>query len=372
MPAPPPRLVLDGVPRIHFYDGGGPACPEDIGFPSVMRALTEYFGETDFGCRSCRASTPGCKITCSYAFFMGVSGIASFLAWKPGWSGNNADITMMSANPEAPFARAFQAAGYEYTYAAGGASADLRAHIVASIARGRPVVAFGPVGPPEGSLITGYDDGGQTLIGWSLFQSMPPFNSGLQFEPSGQYRKQGWQQSAPSFPCIFVGEKTERPPLKAIYRQALQWIWDVAHAPARGDQPLGLAAYTAWAEDVLRAQDPASDEATWRRRHEEHDFLVFMVAETRWYGSLFLIQASDGDLAHYSAVDQLLHAAACYAKEHDLMWQLWGLAGGNGNPEGFRYLADPAVRKKMAAVILEAREQEVQAIQHIERALAKG
>ena len=75
----PVRHILDGVPRVHFYEGG-PRCPEDISFPSVMRALMEYLGEEDFGCRSSRALQPGCKIACSYAFFVGVSGVASFLS----------------------------------------------------------------------------------------------------------------------------------------------------------------------------------------------------------------------------------------------------------------------------------------------------
>jgi hypothetical protein len=34
----PDRLVLEGIPRVNFYHGG-PRCPEDIPFPSVMRAL---------------------------------------------------------------------------------------------------------------------------------------------------------------------------------------------------------------------------------------------------------------------------------------------------------------------------------------------
>ena len=40
----PVRCVLEGVPRVHFYEGG-PRCPDGISFPSVMRALMEYFEE---------------------------------------------------------------------------------------------------------------------------------------------------------------------------------------------------------------------------------------------------------------------------------------------------------------------------------------
>lgn len=46
----PERLVLTNVPQVKFYDGGS-RCPEDIPFPSVMRALMEYLGEEKYGCR---------------------------------------------------------------------------------------------------------------------------------------------------------------------------------------------------------------------------------------------------------------------------------------------------------------------------------
>ena len=57
----PVRMVLGGVPRINFYQGG-PRCPEDIILPSVMRSLMEYFQEDEFGCRTCRGLPAGCKI----------------------------------------------------------------------------------------------------------------------------------------------------------------------------------------------------------------------------------------------------------------------------------------------------------------------
>jgi hypothetical protein len=51
------------------------------------------------------------------------------------------------------------------------------------------------------------------------------------------------------------------------------------------------------------------------------------------------------------------------------MWKLWDLAGGNGNPDAYRYFADPAVRRQMAPIIQQARDRDAQAADHIERAL---
>ena len=133
------RLVLEGVPRMHFYEGGS-RYSEDIPFPSVMRALMEYFGEEDFGCRSSHTPQQGYKISSSYSFFIGVSGVASFLSWKPGWEGDNVEIMYMSDDPGAPFEHALQAAGYEYQIAGMENGRDneafFREQIIASILDG--------------------------------------------------------------------------------------------------------------------------------------------------------------------------------------------------------------------------------------------
>jgi hypothetical protein len=371
----PNRLVLEGVPRVGFYRGG-PGCPEDIPFPSVMRALMEYLHEGDFGCHSNHALQPGCKINCSYSFFMGVSGVASSLSWKRGWKGDAVEVMPISDDPVAPFDRAFQAAGYEYEVTGVERSREdeafLRQRIVESIQAGRPVLASGPIGPPEAAILTGYDEGGDVLIGWSFFQNIAEFNAGVEFEPSGQFRKRDWFDYPPGLRLIVIGQKKQRPPLPETYRRALEWMLQVGRTRVTpGDRHSGMAAYTTWAEHLPRDEDFPDDEAILRPRHDVHNGAVGMVAEARWYGSQFLIQASNPDVLHYSMTEDLLHAAACYAAEHDLMWQLWDLAGGNGNPDAYRYFADPAVRRHMVSIIRQAREKDAQAAEHVTRALAR-
>jgi len=372
----PTRLVLEGVPRVSFYEGG-PVCPEDIPFPSVMRALMEYLHQEDFGCRSRHTLKPGCKIDCTYSFFIGVSGVASFVSWKPGWEDDNMDVRNMSDDPGALLDHTFRAAGYEYQVVGveeeRGNEAVVRRMIMESIQGGQPVLAFGPVGPPEAAILTGYDEGGDVLIGWSFFQNIPDFNAGVEFEPSGYFRKRDWFNYPPRFSCIVIGREKPRPPLSETYRQALEWMVQVARTPVTfGDRHNGLAAYTAWAEQLLHDEDFPNEEAILRQRHDVHNNVVGMVAEARWYGSQFLIEASDPDNSHFRMSADLLHAAACYAAEHDLMWKLWDLAGGNGNPDAYRHFADPGVRRQMIPIIRQAREQNAQGAEHISRALARG
>ncbi len=381
----PTRLVLENVPRVNFYEGG-PRCPEDLCIPSVLRAMGEFFDEDEFGCRTCQSIKPGCKINCSYSFFVGVTGVGSFLSWKEGWNDSNAAF-YMSPDPEAPERRGFRALGYDYRWVerAGGEGSLLesdhknyRQNILESLARGVPVIGYGVVGPPEPAIICGYDEGGDVLIGWSFFQSIPDFNKGVEFEPNGYFRKRDWFKDTHSL--LVIGEKMERPPMKRIFTDALEWAVQVVRTPVVRPEPdapewyrgraNGLAAYDAWAECLLHDDEyEGANEARLRELHDIHNSAVGQVAEARWYGSQFLIQASNPDILHYSMAEDLLHAAASYAAEHNLMWKIWDLAGGNGNQDAWKKFAEPEVRRQIIPVIQEARQKDAEAADYIERSL---
>jgi hypothetical protein len=380
----PDRVVLEGVPRVHFYEGGK-RCPEDIALPSVMRAVLEYLGETDYGCKHCLARSPDCKVLCTYAFLVGVSGAASYLSWKEGWHGDNPVIFYMSDDAAAPERHIFEAIGYEFEWVTKENGRDneatFRQRIVESIQRGMPVLGYGVIGPPEPSIVAGYDQGGDVLIGWSFFQGFPECNAGVEFEPSGQFRKRDWFRDTECL--LIVGDKVDKPSLEQTCRTALEWMLQVTRTPMVHPEPdapehyrqrhTGLAAYDAWAEHLLRDEEwPAGDEATLRAHHRVHEHAVGTVAEARWYGSVFLAELVEGFEAgpgKRGTQAEILHAAACYAAEHDLMWEVWELAGGIGNPEGYRYTADPAVRRAMAEIVRQARDKDAKATEHIERAL---
>ena len=66
----------------------------------------------------------------------------------------------------------------------------------------------------------------------------------------------------------------------------------------------------------------------------------------------------------------LLAAASCYSKQHELIWKMWAQVGGMGRePEKQMKLADPTVRKKIVGLIHEAKAAEEEATSHLKRAL---
>jgi len=376
------RVVLEGVPRVNFYSGGN-RCPEDVPFPSCLRACLEFMGDS-YGCRNIKENKSNRQIDCAYVYIMGTSGAAFRLLWNSTkWDGGNVDIIFMAANPVETFRRAFESVGYEHklffqtSYAQRlflkqddhYDEAFFRNRIIESIRdSGRPVIAFGVIGPPECCLITGYDEHGDILIGWNYFQGMTDFNAGVEFEPLGYFRKRDWYKDTSGL--IIIGDKRDIPRLDEIYGETLKWALEIVRTPRIRDYHGGLAAYTAWSEFLLRDEDfPLDNMALLNERHIVHSDAVSTVAEGRWYASLFL-----AEIARHkpNMAEELLMAAACYAAEHDLMWKIWGLVGGIGWDEAkVRKLAEPTIRRQIVPLILQARDKDAEGADHIERALAK-
>ena len=369
----PARVALEGIRRVGFGVLEEGRDVEGCPFPSCLSACLEYMGE-DYGYSTVEVEGSTWRENNLYIYLMGTTGAAFRLSWKPGWHLDNVEIMYLSDDPAAPFDRAFEAVGYGYEFIFKEEGRDneatFRQRIIESLRdHGRPVLGFGVVGPPECCIITGYDEYGDVLIGWSFFQVFPDFNAGVEFEPSGYFRKRDWFKDTES--PIIIGQKRERSPLSEIYRKALEWALKVVRTPVTfGDRHNGLAAYTAWADHLLRDDEFATDDMTvLRERHMVHNDAAATVAEGRWYAAHFLKQIAEHEPA---MAEDLLAAAACYEAEHDLMWQIWGLVGGIGfADEHVQKLAEPAVRRQMVPIILQARDKDAEAAEHIEQALAK-
>lgn len=371
---PPDRLVLQDVPRVSFRSEPGQDA-QTVPFPACLAACLEYLGD-GMGVREFQWQGSSWQQSNLYTYLMGATGAAFRLSWRPGWHLDNVEIMYMSNEPAAPFERAFEAVGrdYKFLFAQEGRDDEAywRQRIVESIHQlGRPVLAFGVIGPPECCIVSGYDEGGDVLIGWSFFQDFPEFNAGVEFEPSGQFRRRGW--FADTQTPLLIGNRRPHPPRGEVYRRALRWALKVVRTPAttayHGERHNGLAAYQAWADHIAADQEFVADDVRllWER-FMVHNDAVSLVAEGRWYAAAFLRQVG-GDLPAASA--PLLAAAAHYEAEHDLMWQLWNLVGGvNYSEEHVARLAEPATRRQMVPIILQARDLDAQAAEQIERALA--
>lgn len=290
------RRVLTEVPRVGFYpdvhESEPSRGPEDIIFPSCMRAIMQFLGHPEY----------------DYVHFVGVTGAGFYLNWKDGWHPDNSAIYFMAPFEEhiKLFEYAFASTGYAVDVAAIKSGrklgeAEARQRVAASIDAGTPLLSHGVVGPPETCIIAGYDDGGDVLVGWSFFQTHDEWNSGVDWERNGMFRRRDWYANA--WDLFVFGERGEPPDPREVRLRSLRWACKVVRTAAtwEGRTNNGLAAYDAWAAHLLRDDDitpqgsvPAGAAA---RPYDVHDDAVGTVAEARHYASEYLIrvaQASRG------------------------------------------------------------------------------
>ncbi len=331
----PASAVLEGVPRIGFdlYQ-----CP----FPGCLTSCLEYMGDKH-----------------SYEYLMAVSGGAFRRLWKSDDPGN---MDLMYFAPEA-CERVFRALGYEYQTVSSASKSQMIDAIRNSINAGRPALAFGVMGPPECGIITGYEDDGETLRGYSFFQD--PSISGY-YRQNGWYEKSGWRWKDS---LIVIGRKKEsRPSARETLLSTLKWAIHLARAPEWMEHANGLAAYDAWAKglelDLGRVQDTTKEVEM--RCVVQAD--QCMMTEDRRAAGKFLREMA-GQVQEASG--ELNAAAEGYLSVAEMNRKLWPWkATDHQDPEVREGLSNPGASHELAEAVWEAKKIEETAVGHLEKAVS--
>lgn len=222
-------VVLYGVPKVRYgaFDGCTP-------YPICLKAVANYIGDD-----------------LSYEDAMVLSGAAFRLTWDTTcWNGGNVDVLFCFDEPFTVYKNGIEALGREFKLLNRNNSSkdDFIAFIKDQIDKGLPVIALGIIGPPEACVITGYRDGGQTLLGWNCFQDNPEFASGVTFDESGYFVTSSWWENKDTIAVMSVGEKTGEPnPVMAMVKQAIT-VLEGRHV---GQYAKGIATYDAWKKAIL-------------------------------------------------------------------------------------------------------------------------
>ena len=352
---PPPRVVLEGVPKVRYFKDG--ICPLAL----AVKSCTDFL-----------------KMDHSYTHVLATSGACFRMAWNATrWDEGNMDTSHLG--PE-PMRQVLRAVGLKHRFllkrtwwadAAGDdierlpegeeAEAALRRRIIASIRAGMPVLAFGVVGPPEVSIVTGYDLDGDVLIGWSCFQGE---HAKDQLEPNGAFRKRDWL--AKTHGIALVERAAEKPDPEQVTRDALEWAYRVCTHPKTKTHVFGEKAYKEWAEGMLKdAAFPDDDAKTLQsRRYTVWDGLI-MLAE-RGHAADFL-----GDAARRlpDKAEHLEAAARLFREDGDCGGGATKALGGHQLPAP--RFPDPCARRTALDFILDARGKYAEATRHLALALGK-
>ncbi len=221
--------VLYGVPRVGY---GVYGCTP---YPICIKAAANYLGED-----------------IDYDKALTVSGAAFRLVWDTAcWNGGNVDIMFTYEDPILPFKLGIEGIGREFSVLGrqNAKKEDFIAFIKREIDRGRPVIALGIIGPPEACLVTGYRDGGNTLLGWNFFQDNPEFRGGdITFDESGYFITDRWWDNPETMAVISMGEKThEEASIKSLVAHAISALT----GRMAGSYAKGIMAYDAWKKALL-------------------------------------------------------------------------------------------------------------------------
>ena len=220
---------------------------ENYMFPSCMRSAMAALGEDP---------------AFDFAFFAGVTGDFFLQLWcEPRWQYNDS-YSSVCKDAQLPIRAAFDACGHGYEYVGREAiQNDMGTcvrKIVASIDKGLPVLTFGIVGPPVCSIICGYAEDGEVLIGWSQFTDEVKEDKILDHVISENYF-QVRDGLGESYGLIFIGGKKERPSIAESLRQSILNIpgWAAMPTENSNDRQIrfGQAAFEAWADSLLCDED---------------------------------------------------------------------------------------------------------------------
>jgi AraC-like DNA-binding protein len=212
---------------------------ENYMFPSCMRSSMSALGE---------------NAGFDFLFFAGVTGDLFTQLWlNPKWQYNDS-YSNVCHDTQTPIKAAFDACGYEYDYVPKSKHQKSRAEyikkIMESIDKGIPVLTFGIVGPPICSIIFGYDENGDVLVGWSQFTDEAKHDIPTDLIASENYFqvRKGLDRSET---LIFIGKKKCGANIAGAVRASLLNIPRLAGLPATERIIYGRQAFEAWADSLL-------------------------------------------------------------------------------------------------------------------------
>lgn len=341
--------VLYGVPKVQYCYG------ECTTFPSSLKACLKYMGQE-----------------INYAYLMAASGASFRLRWNTSsWDGGNVGIMCIYENNYEALDRSFKAAGRSYKMLKredGASKDDFMEFIMREIDEGRPVIAFGIIGPPEACIVTGYRDKGSTLMGWNFFQENPEFARNTEIDESGYFICRDWWENPYTIALMSIGE--EKGEVTSV-REILQNAINVLSWERVGDYAGGQKAFDAWAKalsDEKEFPDGAVLPLLFERLMCQNDAMT-MIGEGRYYAGLFLEWAGNGN---QRVKKECFKAAECFKEEHEVARKMGKLMNGweNGEEQA-RKLGETEVRKGIVKLIMEAKQLDARGLEIIKDIVEK-
>lgn len=334
-------IVLHDVQQVK-YGSYGSATP----FPICIKAVSEYLGDD-----------------VSYPYVMAATGAAFRLVWNTEcWDLSNVDIFHAFNESNQVYGLGAKALGREFSFLGREGSTtkeEFLAYIKEHLAEGYPCIALGIIGPPEPCIVAGYEEDGDSLLGWNFFQNDPEYASGVSTAENGYFISKGWWENTDTQAVMCLGpiNGAGMTP-EEILRQAVKAL----EGRQERSYAKGMLAYDAWREMLLDEGHFASEvyESLFSKLLVQND-AAQCLADGREQGARYLLELAGQRAGKDNA--KLEQAAGHFRNVSAAAGEMRGLIGDWSDVDAMlRRLADRAVREQLAQLILQAKAQDEAAL----------
>ena len=351
------KAAQDGEPHL------GSRCPELQPFTTSIRALLDYTGQ-NFG----YIDNGGWRLDVGFTLVCNLSGEA-YVDDRHMCDGND---TVADYQGYRNMFRQLGFENYEQVYTRDISKADLQKRIMETLVNEKtPVIIDNLAECPIGCAVVGYENNGETFVGWNyhVFDFSP--------NPKPQiFKKENWYEEAAY--VAFVGKRVRTPELKALYRQGILMAFNTLTGD--GVTMKNAKYYEDWKRYFNQTEDECIEEV--KRTHYiigygtppeslfEDDKKIRQelirtidpawcaYSERRYYAEKFMRQAKKHFPAQANVLDEI---ACCFdrtSSEH--MENFINKVG--REPIDRDKLRSPIVRSEMAEIIDKCKAEEKKAI----------
>ncbi|MDE7201490.1 MAG: helix-turn-helix domain-containing protein [Lachnospiraceae bacterium] len=303
--------ILYGVPKVAY--GEESSTP----FPMCVRSCANYLG-----------------LPVDYTQIMVESGSAFRLVWDTAcWNGSNVDAVFTFDQPEKTLACGMRVMGQSLKILRRTPETKKETFtdfIRTEIDSGHPVIALGIIGPPEACVIAGYQDSGDTLLGWNVFQEYPEYQAQVQFEQNGYFITKSWWEN-PSTEALIATEGDVLPPLSP--KEILQNAAEALKGRMCMTQAKGILAYDAWKDALLHESDFPRDAVlpVLVERMMCHGDAMDCLSDGRHHAAIYLRRLAE---KYPAQAEKLNRAAQEFEHIIEILWkEMIPVLGGWGRSE---------------------------------------
>ncbi len=339
------------IPMCGSVQRTGPRlCPHDMALPAAMMSLKLFMGG-QHRTREIQAHNKTWRVDDDYFFFIGVSGegfrflfdTAEYFRFQHPEGGQPLADCFASEGIPVSVHAARPVAGVQSVWTD---EDELRELVLDTLTKGFPVLILGRTNTDWVLLATGYEDGGDSLMGWTFAPGADTTNKSFSVEECKLVRE--WSRGVDAV-ALVKGAPGVPGDRKAIVCRAL----------ARGEvflrramnHPHGTLAnfYDEW---LARLEDAAF----WSKPFTDRPYIdpeIWDLAERRCFCADFLEEARV-----ILGGEELAPGIAAFREIHDLMWQVDGLCKGTDARDKLR---DAAIRGEIAGILKKCRQLDAQA-----------